>query len=118
MEQRFTLKCSRTAIIESKEPADHHNGEEICRRHASTWATAGLRFDLINVESVRELLAAIDNEAARTKDLGPPILHIEAHGTRRESKPQMEAYASGLICAPRFRNSTMRPEAISWCSLG
>jgi hypothetical protein len=67
-------------ILESKEQWDHHNGEEIERRHRQRWAAAGFPLRLIEVGTVNELLGAIGQESELAIREGPLLLHLEAHG--------------------------------------
>src|SRR5438445_1501521 len=77
----FRIAIRRVSIIESKEPTEHHNGEEIQRRFQRLAYGSKLPCSYSKASTVAELLEAIKDEIQFTASLGAPILHVEAHGT-------------------------------------
>ncbi|QBB71773.1 hypothetical protein ELE36_16210 [Pseudolysobacter antarcticus] len=78
--QAIRIAWRRIVIIESKEPFDHHNGEELRRKFQAAWASVGLSLTYYSVGCIREFQDALETEAARSITEGAPLLHIEAHG--------------------------------------
>ena len=79
----ISIHFSRVVFLESKEAADHHNGEELQRRFSQRAPNAGLSCSYRKVSNVAELISAIAEEARQASPLSTPLLHIEAHGDRQ-----------------------------------